>query len=116
MGEIRVTKDVSDGNCAAREVGVKLSGKPASDLPTLEYGYELRAAIVLRQHGKYFEMALHGRTAWVRAEDAGEFLPVPRLFADQLLYLTRHAPGAGALDATEPNVEVVGTEGAGQQL
>ena len=83
-----------EGGCEGLTVQVSTDEPAATEgeLPTLEFGYEQPGAIVLRQTGSWFEVALNQGTAWVRVKDANRFLPVEQLFKDGLVHLRGGAP------------------------
>lgn len=116
IGAIHAESVAEGGNCSGRMVKVHLDGHPQRDLPSLEYGYETSAAIVRQRSRSMYLINVGERTAWVDAREAGEFLPVPELFKDQLLYLTAAAEGARGMERDEPNVNLLGSERRGDHL
>ena len=92
IGAIRVERNSAfppGGGCEGLRVAVHRQGTiEALPLPTLEYGYETPAAIVLRQRGRWFEVRLSDGAAWVHASGRDEYLPLRQLLAEGLTYLT----------------------------
>lgn len=116
IGEIRAESAAESGDCFGRNAKVKLVGQPERNLPSLEYGYEARAAIVQQRSKSMYLINVGDRAAWVDASEAGEFLPVPALFEGQLLYLTAEGGGARGMGGGEPSVELLGSERRGDHL
>jgi hypothetical protein len=131
-GHIRVARNWTfheAGGCEGLEVDVHdaASGRRAA-LPTREAGYELPAVIVLERRGDWFRVRLDEGTAWIRASEHDEFLPIERLLEEGLTYLTeawdgRLAPSPGAAAAAPaaaveqgPAVRVVELRRAGDRL
>lgn len=103
MGQIRVTKPWTfpkEGGCSGLEVRVQLV-EPDSDqdFPTLEYAYEEPAGIVLAKSGRWCQIQLRTRTAWIHEECEPGFMPIERVLRDKALYLVK---GAAQLARSEP--------------
>lgn len=61
-----------------------------------EYTYEGAAAVVYEQRPGWYAISLREQSltrGWVRAADAGEFLPLARLLPNRLAYLNAHWDG-----------------------
>ena len=99
--------DTSDGSCTLR---VQRAGRTASEmLPANEAGYELSAAIVYAQAGRWFRVALLRGSAWVERDDPHDFLPYPQLLTGNMAFLRagwdgviRNAPGENAAEKALP--------------
>jgi hypothetical protein len=79
IGDIRVDRasSPSDVPCS---VNVHLRRDGAiSELPTDEYAYEQRAAIVLNRRARWFKVRLAGGAAWVHASSEDRFLALEYL-------------------------------------
>ncbi len=114
-GEIRVTSPwrfPPEGGCEGLEVRVVRGDGPPSELPTLEYGYEEVAAIVLARDGRRAQVALASGAAWLDAGDGSRFLSVEALLPERLSYLRRGALPLlrRAPDMTAPRVTVASTD------
>ncbi|MCL4214996.1 MAG: hypothetical protein KJZ74_13890, partial [Gemmatimonadales bacterium] len=101
-----------EGGCEGLEVRVFHGAAAPAELPTLAYGYEEVAAIVLARSGRRAQVALAPGSAWLDAGDSSRFLPVEELLPERLSYLRR-----GALpllrrtpEDSAPRVTVAGTE------
>ena len=110
VGHARVTKPwvvAEDGGCNGLEVSVSILDSSSSEgLPTLEYGYETPAAIVLAKTRGWCQIKLQSRTAWIRNECEPGFIPASDLLRDKLLYLL---PGALELAVSTPGGTKFGT-------
>jgi hypothetical protein len=53
-------------------------------LPTLESGYEIPAAIVFERRGEWFRIRLAKGSAWIHHNDATDFLSYPEMLRDSL--------------------------------
>ncbi|HXV64986.1 MAG TPA: hypothetical protein VEK15_30100 [Vicinamibacteria bacterium] len=123
------------GGCEGLKVSVYRPGTGGvAELPTKEYDYEAPAAIVLQEHGRWFQLLVDNGAAWIRASERDEFFPLERLLEDRLTYLTsawdgRLAPSPGAetreaerephadeSNGAEPNVRVLGFRRVGEEL
>jgi hypothetical protein len=82
------------------EVKVFLNAQSPEPLPTLEYEYEAPAAIVLAKSGRWCQVKLQSRSAWIGSECPSGFISVLDLFREKMLYLR---PGALALAMQNPN-------------
>lgn len=94
LGVIRVAQPwtmYDDGGCAGLRVVVHLesadSADSAAELPTLEYGYETPAAVVLDQHDDWFRIRLADGAAWIRGDSANHFMALEDLLAENLTYI-----------------------------
>ena len=56
------------------------------EVPTLESGYEVPAAIVFERRGQWFRIRLAKGSAWIRRTDSEEFLPYPDLRRENLAH------------------------------
>lgn len=84
IGLIRVDKTASfapHGGCEGLEVRVH-HGEDRQELPTLEYDYEMPAAIVLDQHEGWFRIRLKDRSAWLKASVVDRFMPLSELYEE----------------------------------
>ena len=82
VGTIRVDQNWSfapHGGCEGLEVRVYL-GDRKQELPTLEYDYEMPAAIVLDHRDRWFKIRLRNQPAWVKASVVDRFMPLADLF------------------------------------
>jgi hypothetical protein len=99
------------GGCEGLEVSVH-EGRDRRELPTLEYDYEMPAAIVLEQRSGWFRIRLDKGSAWLQASAVDRFMGLDQLF-EEFIGLTRVresintrlvvAPGRPA-DASSPQV------------
>jgi hypothetical protein len=91
LGVIRVAQPWTmheNGGCAGLRVVVHLeSAESAAVLPTLEYGYETPAAVVLDQHDDWFRIRLADGAAWIRGDSANLFMDLEDLLAENLTYI-----------------------------
>jgi hypothetical protein len=69
------------GGCEGLEVSVH-QGEQRSELPTLEFDYEMPGAIVVEQRDGWFRIRLANRSAWVKASLAGRFMPLAELYEE----------------------------------
>ena len=84
------------------ECGLMIEGTGGikEQIPTLESGYEVPAAIVYERRGSWFRIALKSRSVWIRNEARENFLSYPDLLDEHLPFLpqgwdgiVRAAPG-----------------------
>jgi hypothetical protein len=69
------------GGCEGLRVSVH-RGSAQEELPTLEYDYEMPAAIVLEQRNGWFRVRLSQGSAWIKASLADRFMPLHELFEE----------------------------------
>ena len=69
------------GGCEGLEVSVH-QGDRRTQLPTLEYDYEMPGAIVLEHRDGWFRIRMAGRSAWLKASLASRFMPLSELFEE----------------------------------
>lgn len=69
------------GGCDGLEVSIH-RGSQREQLPTLEYDYEMPAAIVLEQRNGWFRVRLAKGSAWIKAGITDRFLPLSDLFEE----------------------------------
>lgn len=69
------------GGCEGLEVRVHQGGQ-RTELPTLEYDYEMPAAIVLDQREGWFRIRLQRGSAWLKASVVDHFMPLSDLFEE----------------------------------
>jgi hypothetical protein len=111
---IRVDRNWSfapHGGCEGLEVSVH-RGQERYQLPTLEYDYEMPAAIVLEQRSGWFRIRLDKDSAWVQASPVDRFLSLDQLFEEFIGVTSVRAPFSGRLvvapgrkpDAASPSV------------
>jgi len=84
MATIRVDQNWSfapHGGCEGLEVRVHQGGR-THELPTLEYDYEMPAAIVLEHHNGWFRIRLHDQSGWLKASVVDRFMPLSDLFEE----------------------------------
>jgi hypothetical protein len=73
--------EVPDLECALM---IEKAGGVKEEVPTLESGYEVPAAIVFERRGQWFRIRLKDGSAWIRRSDPQEFLPYPEILRDNL--------------------------------
>ncbi len=81
---IRVDRNWSfapHGGCEGLQVRVHL-GDQRQELPTLEYDYEMPAAIVLDRHEGWIKIRLRDRTAWLKPSVVDRFMPLSDLYEE----------------------------------
>lgn len=91
VGEIRVRTYwtfTDPGSCEGLVVHARLGAHPPAPLPTLEYGYETPAAIVVERQGEWFKLATGHGVGWIRANASNRYYPYDELVRDGLSYLT----------------------------
>jgi hypothetical protein len=76
-------------------------GGDKEEVPTLESGYEVPAAIVFERRGQWFRIRLPKGSAWIRRTDPKEFLPYPDLLRENLAHTL---PGWNGILRETPNV------------
>lgn len=84
FGVIRVEKNWSfapHGGCDGLEVRVHL-GDQRQELPTLEYDYEMPAAIAIDQRDGWIKIRLKDRAAWVKPSVVDRFMPLSDLYEE----------------------------------
>lgn len=87
IGDIRVDRDPNaEITCT---VNVHLRDGAVSELPTEEYAYEQRAAIVLDRRERWFKVRLADGSGWLRASSLDRFFPL-----EDLLWEHRELLGA----------------------
>lgn len=102
-----------EGGCKGLSVVVeKNEGGSAQPLPSMEYGYELPAALVvdravLGQDEHWFEIDLGETSAWLRATEGSRYFPLEELLVNRLNYV---APETGVFLADDPGMEHSGSE------
>ncbi|HYE87564.1 MAG TPA: hypothetical protein VEA16_14475 [Vicinamibacterales bacterium] len=108
---IRVDRNWSfapHGGCDGLAVSVH-RGSQRELLPTLEYDYEMPAAIVLEQRSGWFRVRVETGSAWVKASVGDRFMSLGELF-EEFIGMTRiddrytgrllSAPGVGGASPT----------------
>ena len=81
---IRVDKKWSfapHGGCEGLEVSIH-RGEHHDELPTLEYDYEMPAAIVVDHRDGWFKIKLKDKPAWLKASVVDQFMPLSNLFEE----------------------------------
>jgi hypothetical protein len=81
---IRVDRNWSfapHGGCEGLQVSVH-EGQQRRELPTLEYDYEMPAAIVLEQRSGWFRIRLDKGSAWLQASPLDRFMSLDQLFEE----------------------------------
>ena len=69
------------GGCEGLEVSIH-RGEQHEELPTLEYDYEMPAAIVVDERDGWFKIRLKDKPAWVKASAVDRFMPLAELFEE----------------------------------
>ena len=69
------------GGCEGLEVSVH-EGVQRHKLPTLEFDYEMPAAIVVEQREGWFKIRLGDRPAWIKASVVNRFMPLSDLYEE----------------------------------
>lgn len=67
---------------AACGLMIERAGGSKEPVPTLESGYEIPAAIVYERRGSWFRIRLTTGSAWIRHNDAKDFLPYPEVLRE----------------------------------
>ena len=104
------------------------------EVPTLESGYEVPAAIVYERRGSWFRIRLPNGSSWIRRTDPEEFLPYPDLLRENLAHMLPGwdgtlretpnmsgkirplTPGWHELLERQPSVEYLGSRRVGKDL
>ena len=68
------------------ELMIEKAGGAKEEVPTLESGYEIPAAIVFERRGQWFRIRLKDGSAWIRHTDEKDFLPYPEVLRDNLAH------------------------------
>jgi hypothetical protein len=68
------------------ELMVERAGGAKEEVPTLESGYEIPAAIVFERRGQWFRIRLKDGSAWIRHADEKDFLPYPDVLREHLVH------------------------------
>jgi hypothetical protein len=66
---------------------IERSGGVKEEVPTLESGYEIGAAIVYERRGSWFRIRLKDGFVWMRRGDQKDFLPYPEILRNHLSYI-----------------------------
>ena len=69
------------GGCDGLEVNVHV-GEQRHLLPTLEYDYEMPAAVVLEHRDGWFKIRSGARAAWIKAPLTGRFMPLAERYEE----------------------------------
>src|SRR5690349_19132935 len=69
------------GGCDGLQVRVH-EGDTRHELPTLEYDYEMPAAIVLDHREGWYKVRLQDRSAWLKASPVDRFMPLKDLYEE----------------------------------
>lgn len=69
------------GGCEGLKVSVH-RGNQREELPTLEYDYEMPAAIVVEQRSGWFRVKTQQGTSWLKASVSDRFMPLNELFEE----------------------------------
>jgi hypothetical protein len=90
------------GGCEGLEVSVH-AGERRQTLPTLEYDYEMPAAIVLEHRDGWFRIRNGAKSAWLKAPLTGRFMPLSELY-EEFVGVTAIAQSfTGQLSSTPSN-------------
>jgi hypothetical protein len=76
-------REEGDRSC---RVMIERSGGKSEQVPTLESGYEIPAAIVFERRGAWFRIRLMAGSGWIRRSDPKDFLPYPEILAENLVH------------------------------
>ena len=68
------------------ELMIERTGGVKEEVPTLESGYEIPAAIVFERRGSWFRIRLKDGSAWIRRADNEDFLSYPEVLVDNLAH------------------------------
>jgi hypothetical protein len=77
-------RDEGNGGCGLM---IERTDGAKEEVPTLESGYEIGAAIVYERRGTWFRIRLKSGSAWMRRNDSKDFLSYPELLRDRLSYI-----------------------------
>jgi hypothetical protein len=77
-------RDERDTGCGLM---IERTGGLKEDVPTLESGYEIGAAIVYERRGSWFRIRLKDGSAWIRRGDQKDFLSYPEILRERLSYI-----------------------------
>ena len=77
-------RDEGDAGCGLM---IERTGGLKEDVPTLESGYEIGAAIVYERRGSWFRIRLKDGSAWIRRGDRKDFLSYPEILRERLSYI-----------------------------
>jgi hypothetical protein len=109
-------------------------GGTKEDVPTLESGYEIGAAIVFERRGPWFRVRLARGFGWIRRNNSKDFLSYPEILREKLAYILqvwdgtlRASPGPSgrviplppewqALIERQIDIEFMGSQRAGNDL
>jgi hypothetical protein len=123
-----------EGGDAGCGLMIERAGGIKEEVPTMESGYEIPAAMVYERRGQWFRIRLKTGSAWIRRNNADEFLPYPEMLNKHLAYLPqgwdgvlRETPGtAGRLKPLTPgwralldrglSIEYLGSQRVGNDL
>ena len=113
---------------------IEKTGGSKEEVPTLESGYEIPAAIVYERRGAWFRIRLQDGSAWIRHSDQKDFLPYPEILRENLPYtlqswdgtlratpgrsgrVTPLSPGWKALLDRQLSIEYLGSRRVGDEL
>ena len=105
VGTIRVDKYwtfLDQFSCEGLEVRVHRPNGGVSELPFEEHEYEDPATIVLERRDRLFRVRLSDGSAWLRASDSAEYLPLPELLQRAEAHLTDSWDGAIFVEPESP--------------
>jgi len=74
-------RDEGDAGCGLM---IEMGGGVKEEVPTLESGYEIGAAIVYERRGSWFRIRLKDGSVWIRRGDQKDFLPYPEILRENL--------------------------------
>lgn len=66
------------------ELMIEKAAGVKEEVPTLEIGYEIPAAIVYERRGQWFRIRLQDGSAWIRRSDQHDFHPYPDILRENL--------------------------------
>jgi len=112
---------------------IEKAGGAKEEVPTLESGYEIPAAIVFERRGQWFRIRLKDGSVWIQHTDQNDFLPYPDVLGkgphtlqswDGTLRatpgpsgrVTPLSPGWKALLDRQLNIQYLGSRRVGNEL
>jgi hypothetical protein len=88
IGFLVTDRQADGGACGSARLAVRRTGGSFDeDLPAVESGYEIPAAIVYERSGQWFRIALERGSAWIERQNPSDFQAYPGLLMDRLDYL-----------------------------
>ena len=84
-------QEVADTFCGLM---IDRTGGITEEIPTLESGYEIPAAIIFERRGAWFRIRLKTGSAWVQHATQADFLPYPDMLREYLAHTLQGWDGA----------------------